>query len=231
MNDREYRKTIDYIYELIANGMMKTGDRLPTERTFSEKLGISRNSVREALKTLENLGLIESRQGSGNYLTNNVSAAIAKAVDIMLLMNCITSAEIGQFRRHMDKSVCNYLITYGCKEKYFEQMREAIGRMTTASERYLRTDADRDFHFILIHATENQLWITLFDAVYEVYRRLIDDAQMNADEETIAYLMSLHKGIYDALKKKDMAACYEMLDKHYDTTERLLSELEAARRG
>lgn len=224
MENREYIKTVRYIFELIENGMIHTGDKLPTERTFSEKLGISRNSVREALRTLENLGLVESRQGSGNYLTNNVSAAISKAVNIMLMMNCITRAEVGQFRRSMDKSVCHFLINNGCSDKFLKELAEDYERMKNAPDRISRTNADTDFHLALIHATENRLWVTMFDAVSEVYRRLIGEVLLTADHETTMKLVGLHGEILSALINGDEESCITAVNKHYDITDALLKD-------
>ena len=70
---REYQKVIDYVCQMIADGQLKIGDRLPTERQIAETLSIGRNSTREALRMLEHIGMISCKRGSGNYLTDNVS--------------------------------------------------------------------------------------------------------------------------------------------------------------
>ena len=65
---QEYEKAIQYIYELMKSGELTIGSRLPTERALAETLGIGRNSTREALSIMHGMGLIERRQGSGNYI-------------------------------------------------------------------------------------------------------------------------------------------------------------------
>ena len=65
---QEYEKAIQYIYELMKSGELTIGSRLPTERALAETLGIGRNSTREALSIMHGMGLIERRQGSGNYM-------------------------------------------------------------------------------------------------------------------------------------------------------------------
>src|SRR5579859_7076909 len=71
---RVYTVVVEQIRDLIETGHLKPGDKLPTERNLAEQLGISRSSVREALSALEVLGVIQSRQGLGNYVANNVSS-------------------------------------------------------------------------------------------------------------------------------------------------------------
>ena len=61
-NSPEYKKVIDYVYDKIEDGNLTIGSKLPTERAISEELSISRNSTREALKTLECMGLITRKQ-------------------------------------------------------------------------------------------------------------------------------------------------------------------------
>ena len=75
-NNREYTKVIRYICNLIESGDLRMGERLPTERAISETLSISRNSTREALRTLEHMGAVECRQGSGNYLAENIALSL-----------------------------------------------------------------------------------------------------------------------------------------------------------
>ena len=67
----EYEKVIDYIDELIKNGDLCIGTKLPTERVIAEHLGIGRNSTREALSILHGMGMIRRVQGSGNYVTGD----------------------------------------------------------------------------------------------------------------------------------------------------------------
>ena len=74
---REYSRVVDHIYTLIETGQLTVGSRLPAERALAEELCAGRNSVREALRMLENIGLVESRQGSGNYIACNPSASIS----------------------------------------------------------------------------------------------------------------------------------------------------------
>ena len=101
---REYQKVIDYVSQMIADGQLKIGDRLPTERQIAETLSIGRNSTREALRMLEHIGMISCKRGSGNYLTDNVSRSVSEMVHMMLLLGQTDQAEICSFRRNMEKA-------------------------------------------------------------------------------------------------------------------------------
>src|SRR5215472_5407311 len=70
---RVYTLVVEQIRALIRTGVLKSGDKLPTERALAEQLGVSRSSVREALSALEVLGIIHSRQGLGTYIAVNLT--------------------------------------------------------------------------------------------------------------------------------------------------------------
>lgn len=77
-NNQEKQKVLFYIVELIKTGDLEIGSKLPAERELTDKLNVSRSSTREAISLLSGMGLIESRQGSGNYVVNNTVETIKK---------------------------------------------------------------------------------------------------------------------------------------------------------
>ena len=216
MGNSEYRKTIDYILDLIRSGMLQVGDKLPTERSISEKLGISRNTVREALRGLEILGIVNGKQGSGNYLTDNISDSIASAMDIMLLMNRTSKEEICSFRRSMEKTVCSYLVAQGCSSENKLKIVAALNRLKDSEGTEEQTVADRDFHYSLINATENSFWITFMNAVSEVYMRWIDDFLTTADHDVRMRLQDAHEKIVQGIITGDIEFCFRAIDAHYN---------------
>jgi GntR family transcriptional repressor for pyruvate dehydrogenase complex len=216
MGNSEYRKTIDYVLDLIRSGMLQVGDKLPTERSISEKLGISRNTVREALRGLEILGIVNGKQGSGNYLTDNISDSIAKAMDIMLLMNRTSKDEICSFRRSMEKTVCSYLIARGCSSENKLKIVAALNTLKETEGTEDNPTADRDFHYSLIYATENGFWITFMEAVSEVYMRWIDDFLTTADIDVRMKLQDAHEKMVQGIITGDTEFCHRAIDEHYD---------------
>ena len=72
MEEDRYQDVCTYVRRLIEQGQLRPGDRLPTERALSQDLGVSRGTVRDGLRLLESMGVLESRQGSGNYLSNHM---------------------------------------------------------------------------------------------------------------------------------------------------------------
>ena len=168
---REYQKVISYLSQMIASGELAIGSRLPTERSLAETLSIGRNSTREALRMLEHTGVIVCKRGSGNYLTGNVSRPITEMVHMMLLLGQTDRKEICSFRRNMEKAVCRAILD---QDTFFRWKEQAAALLQKAQEQQpldRQIELDRQFHFLLIHATENQFWIALLEPITEVYRK------------------------------------------------------------
>ena len=67
--EKAYARVIEKVKKMILSGELKPGEKLPPEREFAEKLEVSRNSVREAIRIMDMMGIVSSQQGSGNYVT------------------------------------------------------------------------------------------------------------------------------------------------------------------
>ena len=218
---QEYEKAIEYIYELMKSGELTIGSRLPTERALAETLGIGRNSTREALSIMHGMGLIERRQGSGNYISENVGQSIKQTILMMIALKTVTKREVCEFRRMMEKSVCNAVIHTGLTKEQQERLESMVNQMSMVTGASL-VDTDKAFHEELIADTGNNLWITLMEAVVEVYREWIDYVIKHADGIMKKKLLKTHEMIYVSLIKKNVETLNAAIDEHYDIIEELL---------
>ncbi len=83
---KTYEAIIDHIKSDLINGNLHTGQKLPPERELAKQHGVSRTSIREALRTLEILGVIESIQGSGNFISANVEKSLIESMSMMFFI-------------------------------------------------------------------------------------------------------------------------------------------------
>ncbi len=223
---KEYQKVIDYLCSMIENGELKIGSRLPTERSISETLSISRNSTREALRVLENMGIIQSRQGSGNYIVNNTMQNIVQIIDMMLMLKQTNFEEICSFRRNMEKAVCMSIIEKGSIGRWKSELEEQLDRFDSAQDVAEQIEADRGFHDTLILATENHFWIALLEAVTRVYRRWINEILENADSHVKHQLAQCHADMLSALCSGNLSDCMKAIDRHYDLVDKEMNRRE-----
>lgn len=217
--NREYKKAITYLRGLIESGKIKIGSRLPTERAISQTLQISRNSTREALKMLQNMGIVESRRGSGNYLAGNQAKTISEMIDLMLLMHQTSQKEICDFRRSMELAVCAFLIENN-KQIDWNELKKCIHESYNAGEIDKQIEADKKFHYMLIHATENNFWIYLMDAVSDVYRRWIDCVLCNTTADEKNEIFNAHTAMAQAIEHSDYQKCKKAINTHYEIVDK-----------
>lgn len=220
---REYQKVIDYLQEKIKSGELSVGSRLPTERALAEALSIGRNSTREALRTLENTGILESRQGSGNYLVGNTSKTFGSLMETMLLLKQADMEEVAAFRKNLEKAVCMSILEKGTFDRHKADLEKALHDMDTISPSE-REEADKRFHFTLIAAAENRIWSCIAEGVANVYRTCIGKV-LRSPDETEYELFQTHCDIFSALEKDDRALCEKHIDEHYTIVEKRLAAI------
>ena len=199
--NHEYEKVIDYIRNQIEAENLTINSKLPTERAIAEELSISRNSTREALRILEHMGILKSIHGSGNYLTDNISMQMSEMLRYMILLKSISKLDICHFRRDMEKTVCRVVMKSEISEDELDKISDILN---SESDEYDEVERDRLFHYSLIYATNNKLWICFMEAIMDIYREWIDEVLSNADIDTKKLLKEVHNSIFFRLSRKEI---------------------------
>ena len=214
MDHKEYKKVIDYICQEITDGRIKIGDRLPTERLLSEQMGVSRNCVREALRSMETFGMIECRQGSGNYLSCRMSEPISEIFSMMLLLGATNMEDVKAFRMELDKQSCRTLAARADRADIAETLVAILGE-SPGNEKIQAVDVDARFHYELLQLQGNRLWMTIADAIFPVYRKGIKDTLIQASEEEQQRFYELHRAICAGIRAGSYEQCEQAIEEHY----------------
>ena len=202
----------------IKDGNLGIGSKLPAERALAETLGIGRNSTREALRTLENMGVISSKQGSGNFVTGDMTSVLPGMLEMMMVLSRFDKEELHSFRHNMEKTVCSMILQSGDRAK--EIARKALRILNEAAvSAEDEIDIDMRFHFALVEGTGNRLMISLMQSVSEIYTDMISQVLSSADEEKKNRLFKAHEEIAKALEAGDEAKCFKAIDEHYNIIE------------
>lgn len=214
----EYQKAIDYIFQMIKDGKLIVGSKIPSERDIAEELGIGRNSTREAISILRGMGLIESVHGSGNYIAKDSGHTIWHIVSVMLALGSISMKDILEFRREMARSVVELIFKNGFADAEKEHLEKILDEMISASGKEL-VMLDQEFHITLIRATKNPLFVIVMEAIAEVYHESMSKVIEESDEETTMKFLMLHRKIYNSIVERDEEACLKYIREHYDLAE------------
>ena len=99
---KSYEKVLTYLEDSLRRGQLSLGDPLPPERELAEQLGISRNSVREAVRLLEHMGFLVSSQGAGNFISCNIQRNLQDSFDMLILLQQIDYHQLAELRSGLE---------------------------------------------------------------------------------------------------------------------------------
>ena len=102
-NEKSSDKVIEYVETRILAGKLTAGDRLPAERELAQTLNVSRTAVREGIRLLEVIGIVESRRGSGNYIAQRVDQTLEQVLTMMYALDDMRYDEIREFRYAVER--------------------------------------------------------------------------------------------------------------------------------
>ena len=105
-----YKKIVDAVLDQINHGQLQKGDKLPTELSLATKFDVSRTCVREAIKSLEAMGIVQSIQGSGSYITNTPELSINRPICALFALSNSTLENVLDLRIVLETDVCRDII-------------------------------------------------------------------------------------------------------------------------
>lgn len=160
------------IKDNLLNGTLKPGDKLPTEKELMEQLGVSRTPVREAIKILEAIGVIQIKRGKGMFITNNLSRFTLNPLIFSLIMHSNNMKRLIEFRQHFEILLLNMIITN--EEKNLNKIEEVYQSQVEKMDPELSPEElaaiDLEFHYAVLEATNNPFAIEIGRTIYEIIK-------------------------------------------------------------
>lgn len=161
-----YQQSLDWLRERIDSGDWRVGDRIPTEPDLMTELGVGRNTVREAIKTLTSTGILEIRRGSGTFVRarTDIGGLLGRSVDPAELLH------VFEVRRALELEA----IALACRRRTdvdLARMRAGLdGRDAAHADEKAFADHDLDFHLAIVAAAHNPVLTDLIGALLEPMR-------------------------------------------------------------
>lgn len=209
------------IQTMIQTGVLKPGEKIPSQREFSQKFGVSRASLREALLTLETLGLIKTEPGRGTFVAG-AGAGVTGAMAPWRYSDSYSVFEVFQTRLMLEGQIAA-LAAGRLAQTQLEQMEEATRHMEDCWARQdllANVEADLAFHGIIVSACSN----TMLRALYQNVRQQITETQRQpipiTDPERMRESITEHRRIIAALKANDATAARREMETHIRNTAR-----------
>ncbi|WP_088226584.1 FadR/GntR family transcriptional regulator [Desulfosporosinus sp. FKB] len=211
-----YEQIVDQISQLVIDGHLKPGDRLPSERELVERFKVSRSSIREAVSALELMGLIEVRSGEGMYIRQvNVDSVVAPLA-WMLFIEKDSDLELYEARKVLEVQAAGLAAERAEEDeiaemhKYLELMRTDLQLERTGEE------ADHHFHYSIAKATHNKILIRLMNTISDTMRITLKTSRdiLASDKKKPQRLYDEHFAIYEAIRLHDIEQAQKLMLDH-----------------
>ncbi len=215
------------IYEDIARQIekmitekMKPGEMLPPERQLADKFGVSRSSIRDAIRMLELAGLVEARQGLGTVVREHSSDAVVTPLTSILIQKRKLVGELLDVRKMVEPPLAARAATHATPaevaemEAILRRQAEKMGRGELAIEE------DSEFHYAIALAADNSVVLKVIDVLMDLLRDTRERSLQVAGrpEKSIAG----HQQILDAIKRGDAAGAQDAMCRHIESVEKIV---------
>jgi GntR family transcriptional repressor for pyruvate dehydrogenase complex len=221
------------VEELILQGVLRPGERLPSERELAETMDVSRPTLREALADLETRGLIVTKPGGGTYIAEVLGTAFAPPLIELFASHDTALFDYVAFRRDLEGLAAERAAIHGTDTDH-DVIKSVFARMEAAStKRNPEQEAtiDAEFHMAIVEAAHNVVMLHMMRSLYEMLVRGVwyNRNVVYSLRERRTQLLDQHRGIRDGVISRDPAAARAAVETHMDFVERALRESERAR--
>ncbi|MEL6167523.1 MAG: FadR/GntR family transcriptional regulator [Pseudomonadota bacterium] len=217
---------VEQIELLILRGILEPGERLPSERDLSERMGVSRPSLREAIAELEGKGLLNSKRGAGIFVASDLRATFHPALLDLFSTHVEADFDYIALRRDLESIAIKRAIRHGSDTdlKIVDTVFERLRAADLAGDYEKAAELDALFHLTIIEAGHNSVLLHMMRALMAVFRTGVFRSRDIAFRQMVSatVFVDLHKSMNDALQARDLNAAEVAVNKHFDFVEETL---------
>ena len=215
--------TFEQLISYVVNGDWKAGDRIPPERELCQQLGIARTSLREALKAMELVGMLDSRVGDGTFV-NPRSEFLARP--LLWAFTGTDEAELSdvmEARVLLERDLAGMAAERGTEEE-IAKIGDAVRAMKDSVASGTSTiEADMTFHLAIAQAAHNSVLQNAVQLLRNLMRQWIQLKLLIPNVPS--RVLKQHKEIYEAIRTRDAEAARNAMRQHLDDTARLVTQV------
>ena len=204
--------TQNHIKDFIVENSLEPGDPLPPEGEFAKELGVSRGPVREAVKSLESLGLVEVRRGEGLFVREWNFDPVQETLQFGMRVSPETLEELYQIRKWLEIAVIGDVV-----KKISDDELMQLDILMLQWERAMKTGEeyihfDEEFHRIILGTLQNQTLMKLFSSFWLAFYNHEGAELYSPDLDRVIHA---HRNVIDAIKKHDPELARQALQEQF----------------
>ena len=230
LNDKEdvTQLLILRFQQLLSEGLLAPGTKLPPERELAANFGVARSSLRPALKVLEIMGVITQKVGDGSYLNKDASSVLAVPMEFLFLLDDTTLQELTEMRLMMEPALAAKAAERANAE-HIALLRQSIFDLEHSKDRVRLVASDLLFHRAIFQASGNRLAGRLFQTIHRAMLNMIMVTSQLVDLE---HTLQFHQPILQAIEQRNPELASSLMTDHLTDARDLLlqtRQLETSR--
>lgn len=214
---RLYEEVVGQLHQLIDAGKLKAGDRLPAERELAETFRVSRSSVREAIKTLENEGLVITRPGSGTFITALNVEAIIPPLASLLSRGKDALLDLFEMRRLVEPSIAALAAERATPADILRLKEICMAQDQQIKRGTSAVDSDSAFHLTIGQATHNAALQRLVASIVEILEPMREQSLQTPGRAHKS--LASHREILVAIERHDPEQARQAMQRHIEAVE------------
>lgn len=212
-----YEHAAQQLQRMIRDGLIKPGEKLPAERELAEMLQVSRGSLRDAIRTLELMGLVEPRQGEGTVVCDPSAKSLINPLATVLFRQRELIGDLLEFRRMIEPTLAGRAAQNASDEE-LAYMEEILRRQKEkVSQGKLAIEEDSEFHYAIAQAAGNSVVLKVLDAFMDLLRETRERSLQLEGRLQKSFVG--HRRILDTIRKHDIRAAEKAMRQHIDEVE------------
>ncbi|HSB81186.1 MAG TPA: FadR/GntR family transcriptional regulator [Candidatus Methylomirabilis sp.] len=217
---RVSKEIIDQVRDLISSGRLKPGDRLPSERELAHTFHVGRSTVREAIRSMESLGLIDVRAGEGTFLAGPKAERTHDPLSANLFQAWGTHFKLFEVRSVLEPALAGL----AARRATSEQIEAMRGILADQEREILRGESgkkeDTVFHHLIAEATGNEILHRIADSLMSLLGQTRETSLQRGGRPLRSYKQ--HQAILEAIEARNPAAAERRMREHIRSVERLI---------
>ena len=225
-NKKVYEYVIEQIQSMILSGVFQKGDKLPSERELSEKMEVSRTSIREAIRVLETMGVVESRQGEGTFVCSNINSSFIEPLSMIFMLNNGEPKDILELRKIIELETVRLAAQRGSDED-LEELSNMMSKLKLSNSESERVLIDKKIHEKIASMSGNYLIESVFFTASTLFERFIKNAreEMVSCKDGNKILMIQHESIVNAIIERDSNKAYNAMKDHLNYIDEYINKM------
>ncbi|HXN99059.1 MAG TPA: FadR/GntR family transcriptional regulator [Candidatus Acidoferrales bacterium] len=217
--NKVYEEVAKQIERLILK-KLKPGDKLPSERELAEMLQVSRSSIRDAIRGLELVGLVEPRQGAGTIVRERSTDSVANPFANALKRRQNLVTELLDFRKMLEPPLAARAATHASTEEISEMEDVLVRQEKTQNQGQPAIAEDAEFHYSIALASGNSVVLKVIDTLMDLLR---DTREHSLQVEGRAEKsLAGHRRVLSAIKRHDAEAAKAAMRRHIEDVEEIV---------